>query len=172
MRFAFLSSSFMNGLAEDNKSSSWRRSSPNDVITSSDVSDRDSDVHSTVPESVQQFLSYFRQKFREGNVSEVHTLYETSFNRYSERYFKTTSWPNPEIAAKYVDNGKSNCDANSRSKTNDYAFSIDEVFLLFYKELYYRHIYSRLQPTLAQRVEAWDNYCDLFNFILSRFCGT
>ncbi|GJQ08622.1 hypothetical protein GpartN1_g413.t1 [Galdieria partita] len=139
----------MNGLVEDTRSSSWRRNNSTDLNmnTFSDLSDRDADAHFNVPESVQQFLSYFRQKFREGNVSEVHTLYETSFNRYSERYFKTTSWPNPEVAAKYVDN--------------------DEVFLLFYKELYYRHIYSRLQPTLAQRVEAWDNYCDLFNFILN-----
>jgi len=138
----------MNGQEEDSRTfSSWKKNNTTDVMTSPDLSDRDPDAFHSVPESVQQFLSYFRQKFREGNVSEVHTLYETTFNRYSERYFKTTSWPSPEIVAKYVDD--------------------DEVFLLFYKELYYRHIYSRLVPTLAQRLEAWENYCELFNFILS-----
>lgn len=40
-------------------------------------------------------------------------------------------------------------------------------FLLLYKELYYRHIYSKLQPTLEQRVESWFNYCDIFNLLLS-----
>lgn len=40
-------------------------------------------------------------------------------------------------------------------------------FLLLYKELYYRHIYSKLQPTLEQRMESWLNYCDIFNLLLS-----
>eukprot|EP00871_Galdieria_phlegrea_P004115 jgi/Galph1/4704/GphlegSOOS_G3358.1 len=134
----------MNSMTEETQ----KTTKPSDsMVGSSDLSDRDSDASFHVPESVQQFLSYFRQKFREGNTTEIHNLYETSFNRYTERYFKNTPWPAPEIAAKYMQD--------------------DQVFLLFYKELYYRHIYSRLQPTLAQRVEAWDNYCDLFNFVLN-----
>lgn len=40
-------------------------------------------------------------------------------------------------------------------------------FLLLYKELYYRHIYSKLQPSLEQRMESWLNYCDIFNLLLS-----
>lgn len=40
-------------------------------------------------------------------------------------------------------------------------------FLLLYKELYYRHIYSKLQPSLHQRIESWLNYCDIFNLLLS-----
>jgi len=159
----------MNGQEEDSRTfSSWKKNNTTDVMTSPDLSDRDPDAFHSVPESVQQFLSYFRQKFREGNVSEVHTLYETTFNRYSERYFKTTSWPSPEIVAKYVDDGKYHIFILIESPflTSEW-FGLDEVFLLFYKELYYRHIYSRLVPTLAQRLEAWENYCELFNFILS-----
>jgi len=38
---------------------------------------------------------------------------------------------------------------------------------MLYKELYYRHIYAKLTPTLEQRFESFENYCDLFNFILN-----
>lgn len=43
----------------------------------------------------------------------------------------------------------------------------DQTVLLLYKELYFRHIYSRLNPTLEQRIASWKNYCDLFNFLLN-----
>jgi len=61
----------------------------------------------------------------------------------------------------------------------------DKVFLILYKELYYRHVYSipGTPPTLKQRIEwvnlllilfnfvvnwnpsrSWQNYCDLFEY--------
>jgi len=45
----------------------------------------------------------------------------------------------------------------------------DQLFLILYKELYYRHVYARVQggPTLDQRFESYFNYCALFNYILS-----
>lgn len=41
--------------------------------------------------------------------------------------------------------------------------------MILYKELYFRHIYARIQggPTLEQRFNSFYNYCDLFNYILS-----
>lgn len=44
-----------------------------------------------------------------------------------------------------------------------------QVFMILYKELYFRHIYARIQggPTLEQRFNSFYNYCDLFNYILS-----
>ncbi len=35
------------------------------------------------------------------------------------------------------------------------------------QEMYYRHLYATVQPTLEQRCDSWDNYCALFNVILS-----
>merc|ERR1712117_769854 len=45
----------------------------------------------------------------------------------------------------------------------------DPIFLNLYKELYFRHIYARVQggPTVEQRFESYYNYCKLFNYILS-----
>lgn len=42
----------------------------------------------------------------------------------------------------------------------------DKIFLMLYKEMYYRHIYSKLSPSIAQRAESWQNYCDLFDMLL------
>lgn len=41
--------------------------------------------------------------------------------------------------------------------------------MILYKELYFRHIYARIQggPTLEQRFNSFFNYCNLFNYILS-----
>jgi len=53
----------------------------------------------------------------------------------------------------------------------NYLLCTDPVFLILYKELYFRHIYARIQsgPTQEQRFKSYYNYCDLFNYILSRY---
>ncbi len=99
-----------------------------------------------VPQVVSQFLQYMYQKFLERNVSELHTLYEQTFSTLSERYFKASTWPSVETVSPLVDH--------------------DETFLLLYKELYYRHLFSKMQPNLAQRCEGWTNYMDLFDRFL------
>ena len=73
-------------------------------------------------------------------------MYEKSFSAISERYFKASSWPSAEAIARYADN--------------------DHVFGLLYKELYFRHVYGKTTPTLDQRKESWENYCNLFGVIL------
>lgn len=44
-----------------------------------------------------------------------------------------------------------------------------DIFLILYKEMYFRHIYASIQggPTLEQRFHSYKNYVDLFNSILS-----
>lgn len=73
--------------------------------------------------------------------------YDSSFNKISEKYFKQTPWPSSQAIAPLVEN--------------------DQVFGLLYNELCYRHIYARLQPSLEQQCESWDNYCALYHVILS-----
>lgn len=41
--------------------------------------------------------------------------------------------------------------------------------MTLYRELYYRHIYARLSPSIQDRFHSYENYCDLFNYILSKF---
>lgn len=95
-----------------------------------------------VPDPVKSFVVHLYRHIREKNVYEIHQMYETSFHTLSDRMFKDTPWPSVEGVAQYVDN--------------------DHVFCLLYREMWYRHLYARLSPTLKQRIDSWDNYCSLF----------
>ncbi|CAG2247925.1 EIF3L [Mytilus edulis] len=114
----------------------------------------DYDAHTGDP---RQDLEYERQYAQQSvfkaindqNLYEIQNAYENGFNKLTDRFFKTTPWPESEIIAPIVQN--------------------DHTFLVLYKELYYRHIYARVQtgPTLEQMFESYYNYCNLFNFILN-----
>ena len=100
------------------------------------------DSANAVPDVVKTFVAYLYRHVRERNVLEIHQMYETSFNKLSARFFAESPWPSVDAIAPVVDG--------------------DHVFCLLYKEMYYRHIYARLQPTLQQRCDSWENYCNLF----------
>lgn len=104
---------------------------------------------SFVPDPVKTFVVHLYRHIREKNVYEIHQMYETSFHTLSDRMFKDTPWPSVEAVAQYVDN--------------------DHVFCLLYREMWYRHLYARLSPTLKQRIDSWDNYCSLFQARLLYF---
>ncbi|EDO38083.1 predicted protein [Nematostella vectensis] len=100
-----------------------------------------------VPEEIKRFIHFFHQHVLEQNLYEIQSIYENGFNKLTDRYFNKTPWPEAEFIAPLV--------------------SGDQVFLILYKELYYRHIYNKLKPTVEQRFESYYNYCDLFNYILN-----
>jgi translation initiation factor 3 subunit L len=100
-----------------------------------------------VPKMVQDFVIYLYHHIRERNIREIYTMYSHTFPTLSERFFKGGSWPRAESVAYLVDN--------------------DHVYLVLYKELYFRHIYASGSPTLEQRRESWENYCELFTIILT-----
>merc|ERR1719187_2056980 len=85
----------------------------------------------------------------EGNTFEVANLYENSWPKLSDDYFKTSSWPEAHEIAPFVQE--------------------DNLFLILYKELYFRHIYARISggPKIEQRFDSYFNYCSLFNCILT-----
>lgn len=99
-----------------------------------------------VPDMVKQFVVYLYRHIRERNIREIFSMYDVSFAKLSERFFKTTSWPPVHMIADLVDG--------------------DHVFCLLYKEMYFRHLYATTQPTLEQRCESWDNYVNLFRVLL------
>lgn len=85
-----------------------------------------------VPDQVKKFLVYFRNCINESMIFEVQNLYENTFPKLTEQYFKQESWPDESAIAHIVDN--------------------DVVFLILYKELYFRQIYASSQgPTPDQR---------------------
>uniref|UniRef100_A0A2L2Y1R8 Eukaryotic translation initiation factor 3 subunit L n=2 Tax=Parasteatoda tepidariorum TaxID=114398 RepID=A0A2L2Y1R8_PARTP len=102
-----------------------------------------------VPEVIRSFLVYLAKAISDGNVYELQSLYENSYVKLTERFYKTTPWPLLKDIANIVHD--------------------DEKFEILYKELYYRHLYARVSggPSIADRFESYYNYCHLFNLILS-----
>ncbi|KAI8471250.1 MAG: RNA polymerase I-associated factor PAF67-domain-containing protein [Monoraphidium minutum] len=99
-----------------------------------------------VPDIVKQFVHYLYRHIRERNIPEIQSMYEISYPKLSERYFKNGPWPHVDLVSDLVDQ--------------------DHVFCLLYKEMYFRHLFAKTQPGLRARCESWDNYCELFGVIL------
>lgn len=100
-----------------------------------------------VPDAVRKYIILFQQAVANGNVSEITTAYEGSWNRLTEKYYARSEWPEAEVIAPLVGD--------------------DQKFLTLYRELWYRHVYSRLSPDGEDRFHSYDNYCDFFNFVLN-----
>ncbi|XP_073498920.1 eukaryotic translation initiation factor 3 subunit L-like [Phyllobates terribilis] len=116
-------------------------------------------TYQVIPEVIKNFIQYFHktvsdlidQKVYELQASRVSNdvIDQKVWTKLTERFFKNSPWPEAEAIAPQVGN--------------------DAVFLILYKELYYRHIYAKVRggPTLEQRFESYYNYCNLFNYILN-----
>ncbi|OLY80390.1 Eukaryotic translation initiation factor 3 subunit L [Smittium mucronatum] len=101
----------------------------------------------SIPDHIRDFLLYFHRTFTQGNSSKVAMIYEYQFNKLSEKTYSKTPWPDPRYVSALV---------------NDTG-----IFLTLYREMYYRHIYSKMQPTIEDRILSFENYCELFNYILN-----
>uniref|UniRef100_A0A0R3RS44 Eukaryotic translation initiation factor 3 subunit L n=1 Tax=Elaeophora elaphi TaxID=1147741 RepID=A0A0R3RS44_9BILA len=103
-----------------------------------------------IPDDVAQYLIYFKRMIDEENVVEIHNLYEHGFPDLTERYFQQRLWPNEEAVENIVG-------------------SDSRIFIILYKELYFRHVYTRMQrgPSLAHRFDSYQNYQELFCEVLT-----
>jgi translation initiation factor 3 subunit L len=111
----------------------------------------------SLPNVIKDFIFDIHDAMRRSKRDEdVNVLYEVKFKEITEKYFGQSAWPNVESVAK---------EAN-----------YDEGFLLFYKEMTFRHITTKLKPQLADHISSWANYVKLFEFVLSasddEFCIT
>ncbi|ESK85275.1 eukaryotic translation initiation factor 3 subunit 6 [Moniliophthora roreri MCA 2997] len=100
-----------------------------------------------IPDVVKAFIVHFHQAVLDNNLAEITVAYESGWNKYTEKFYSRTEWPEAEIIAPLV---------------ND-----DPIFLILYRELYYRHVYSRLQPNIDDRFHSYENSCELFNYLLN-----
>ncbi|KAG9123478.1 hypothetical protein FRC07_014884 [Ceratobasidium sp. 392] len=83
----------------------------------------------------------------DNNLAEITNAYDQGWNRLTEKFYSKTEWPEAELIAPLV---------------ND-----DPIFLILYRELYYRHVYSKLQPEIDDRFHSYENSCELFNYLLN-----
>jgi len=103
-------------------------------------------------DAVKSFINHFFRAIQSAKIYEITHDYEFGWNMLSEQYFKSTTWPDVESIESMLPND-----------------SMKSIFLILYKEMYYRHIYASIQggPSLEQRFESYRNYVKLFNAILS-----
>ncbi|QRV78520.1 eukaryotic translation initiation factor 3 subunit L [Ceratobasidium sp. AG-Ba] len=100
-----------------------------------------------IPDVVKRFIVQFHQAVLDNNLAEITNAYDQGWNRLTEKFYSKTEWPEAELIAPLV---------------ND-----DPVFLILYRELYYRHVYSKLQPEIDDRFHSYENSCELFNYLLN-----
>ncbi|KAI0075616.1 eukaryotic translation initiation factor 3 subunit 6 [Panus rudis PR-1116 ss-1] len=100
-----------------------------------------------IPDVVKRFIVHFHKAVLDNNLAEITVAYESGWNKLTEKFYSKTEWPEAEVIAPLV---------------ND-----DQIFLILYRELYYRHVYSRLQPDIDDRFHSYENSCELFNYLLN-----
>ncbi|WVQ99522.1 eukaryotic translation initiation factor 3 subunit L [Kwoniella sp. CBS 9459] len=100
-----------------------------------------------VPEDVKRFLVLFHQAILENDLPTITTMYEQGWNKLTQAHYSQNEWPEAELISPLVQN--------------------DQVFLTLYRELYFRHVYAKLQPTIDDRFQSYENICELFNYLLN-----
>lgn len=103
-----------------------------------------------MPEPIREYIVTLHRCVVENNLPGIGHAYEVGFQRLTEKFCRNSMWPQPEVVAKLVPEGSS---SNPEK---------DRLFHTLYKELFYRHVYARLEPTVIQRFESYVNYCTLF----------
>jgi|EP00927_Polykrikos_kofoidii_P002128 translation initiation factor 3 subunit L len=110
-----------------------------------------------IPDSVDHFLGKLYEYIQVRNIPEIHSLYDDMFQKLTDKYYKSTKWPRTDSVAQ--------------------ALSIDDpessLFIILYKDLYYRHIYTKFpnQLTYEDRQNGWENYCKLLELFIDDLQG-
>lgn len=103
----------------------------------------------TIPDAVDHFLGQLLDALKRRDVPAINKLYEDTYNKVSADLFKTKRWPSAKAVSSQV--------------------SDEPLFIILYRELYYRHVYSnsKLIVTADDRRGSWENYCRLLDLIIS-----
>eukprot|EP00937_MAST-01D_sp_MAST-1D-sp2_P007762 g7762.t1 len=102
-----------------------------------------------VPESVKSFMKDLYNALLIEDNDDMLKNYEVEFPRLTATYYPQVPWPSPQAISSVVED--------------------DPTFLALYEDLRVRHMFAKLQPTmptLQQRLDAWGNYCTLFEGLL------
>lgn len=101
-----------------------------------------------VPDAVRSYIRDFQHAIEKQNIPMILQYYETDWNKMTERYYKSSPWPH--------------------WSNIEHIVGQDNVFILLYKELYFRHVYMLQNgPSHQDRVDSFENYCEWFNFIIN-----
>jgi translation initiation factor 3 subunit L len=55
--------------------------------------------------SFYQFIVHFHKAVLENNLAEITVAYESGWNKYTEKFYARTEWPEAEVIAPLVNDG-------------------------------------------------------------------
>ncbi|KFD53758.1 hypothetical protein M514_05264, partial [Trichuris suis] len=113
------------------------------------------DQFSSVSDEVRNFLRQLKRSLRDQNAQEILTLYEYGFTDLTERFCGEAALPDEKVVISVTASDPSNV--------------YDSLFVVLYKELYYRFIYAKSYraTSLKYRVASYYNYMTFFDTILA-----
>ncbi|KAL0481970.1 translation initiation factor 3 subunit L [Acrasis kona] len=111
------------------------------------------DETTAIPDQVKQYLTSFQKLLSSQSGSdeyrgdELLSYYDSQFNKISEKYFTTTTWPSEKAVAPLVDN--------------------DELFLTLYNQLATRHLVTKhtSKVTYKLRAQSYGTYESFFDSV-------
>lgn len=98
-----------------------------------------------LPNIVGKFIEDLLQAFNGRETDMVRGIYEEDFEEVSRRFSKASLPPMSMVAEEFPN---------------------DAYFIPLYGELYYRHINTKLRPSIEERCESYKNYMKLFTSLL------
>jgi len=104
-----------------------------------------------IPDKVDHFLGRLKDCVEKRSVQEIHVLYDQEFNQLSDQCYKNKKWPHADVVAEQLGIDNPN----------------NDLFIILYKDLYYRHIFLKTQPTFEHRRGSWENYCKLLSLFVT-----
>ncbi|KAL3218444.1 hypothetical protein MRX96_005949 [Rhipicephalus microplus] len=98
----------------------------------------DGDLHGgyKLTEAMQSTLVFLKKAIQERNLYEIQSIYENNLAKLMEQHSKVMPPPNSKEMALILD---------------------DHIFMILYKELYYRQIYARVSVEIAHELCALTN---------------
>jgi len=116
-----------------------------------------------VPPAVITFLKEFAASIESGNLQDIMENYGEKWEDINKQYHRTTSWPSAKtIQAQLQLKGE-----------------FKGLFMCLYKQLFFRHIFQRLEPAepqgkdgdphryMQQYLDSFQNFVDLFNILIN-----
>lgn len=58
-----------------------------------------------IPDGVRNFILHFYRNVIDNNVYELHNIYDSSFNKLTEKYYQKQAWPEAESIASLANDG-------------------------------------------------------------------
>mmetsp|Transcript_18772 Transcript_18772/g.18877 ORF Transcript_18772/g.18877 Transcript_18772/m.18877 type:complete len:524 (+) Transcript_18772:190-1761(+) len=106
-----------------------------------------------LPEPIKDFVFDLYQSTRRSlQIEEVQQIYDSRFRELTDKYFSSSAWPEPAAIAPEC--------------------NFDEVFLLLYREMTLRHVFTKLKPQLVDYIASWINFSKLFGFLMKDAAGS